>query len=147
MAKTNVDNYLSDEQKNIYDEKSNNKSLKKLYGLSEEIVKELSKEKDEPEWVLDIRLKALKLFYELEDPDWGPDISYLDINKIATYVKSINKEKRNWEDVPEDIKNIFDKLGIPEAEKESLAGVGAQFDSEVVYHNMTDNTKITLVFS
>ena len=141
MAKTNVDNYLSEEQKNIYDEKSNNKSLKKLYGLSEEIVKELSKEKDEPEWVLDIRLKALKLFYELEDPDWGPDISYLDINKIATYVKSINKEKRNWEDVPEDIKNIFDKLGIPEAEKESLAGVGAQFDSEVVYHNMTEKMK------
>ena len=135
--KTNVDSYLSQEQENIYNLKSKNKSLKKMYGLSEDIVRELSKEKHEPEWVLDIRLKALKLFYELEDPSWGPDISYLDINKIATYVKSINNEKTSWEDVPDDIKDIFDKLGIPESEKKSLSGVGAQFDSEVVYHNMT----------
>ena len=141
MAKTDVNKYLSKKQENIYEEKSNNKSLKKIYGLSENIVKELSKEKNEPDWVLDIRLKALKLFYELEDPTWGPDISYLDINNIATYVKSINNEKRSWDDVPDDIKNIFDKLGIPEAEKESLAGVGAQFDSEVVYHNLTEKMK------
>lgn len=115
--KTNIDDYIDENQKNIYNEISNNDSLKKMYGLSENIVRELSKEKDEPSWVLDIRLKALKLFYELDDPDWGPDISYLDVGKIATYVKSINSEKRSWEDVPDDIKGIFDKLGIPEAEK------------------------------
>lgn len=139
--KTNIDDYIDENQNNIYNEKSNNESLKKIYGLSENIVRELSKEKNEPDWVLDIRLKALKLFYELEDPTWGPDISYLDINNIATYVKSINGEKKSWDEVPSDIKNIFDKLGIPKAEKESLAGVGAQFDSEVVYHNMTEKMK------
>lgn len=141
MKKTNVNEFLSENTQNIYDEKSNNVSLKKIYGLNENIVREISKEKNEPEWVLDIRLRALKLFYELEDPSWGPDISYLDVDKIATYVKSINKEKRSWKEVPDDIKNIFDKLGIPDAEKESLAGVGAQFDSEIVYHNMTEKMK------
>ena len=139
MKKTNINEFLSEE--NIYDEKIESKSLKKIYGLNEEIVRELSKEKNEPEWVLDIRLKALKLFYELEDPDWGPDISYLDIDKIATYVKSSTNENRTWDEVPEDIKGVFDKLGIPEAEKKSLAGVGAQFDSEVVYHNLTEKMK------
>ena len=139
--KTKVADLIVEKENNIYDIKSENKSLKKIYGLSEDIVRELSHEKSEPDWVLDIRLKALKLFYELEDPTWGPDISYLDINNIATYVKSINNEKRSWEDVPDDIKDVFNKLGIPEAEKESLAGVGAQFDSEVVYHNMTEKMK------
>ena len=137
--KTDVNNYVDEKARNIYNTKTNSISLKKEYGLSEKLIKELSKEKQEPDWVLNIRLKALKLFYELTDPDWGPDISYLDINKIATYVKPINNEKRSWDDVPEDIKNVFDKLGIPEAEKASLAGSGAQFDSEVVYHNLTED--------
>lgn len=137
--KTDVNNYVDEKTRNIYNTKTNSTSLKKEYGLSEKLIKELSKEKQEPDWVLNIRLKALKLFYELTDPDWGPDISYLDINKIATYVKPINNEKRSWDDVPEDIKNVFDKLGIPEAEKASLAGSGAQFDSEVVYHNLTED--------
>ena len=105
------------------------------------MIRDLSYEKGEPRWVLDIRLKALKLFYELKDPDWGPDISYLDINNIATYVKPIDHEKRKWEDVPEDVRDIFDKLGIPESEKASLAGSGAQFDSEIVYHNLEKDLK------
>ena len=141
MAKTNVDEYLDENISNIYNTKANNVSLKKEYGLTEEIVRNISKEKEEPEWVLDIRLKALKAFYELSDPDWGPDISYLDIDKIATYVKSVDKESRSWDDVPEDIKDIFDKLGIPESEKQALAGSGAQFDSEIVYHNLTEDLK------
>lgn len=139
--KTNVNEYLDIDKENIYNESSNNTSIKKMYGLNEDVIRSISKEKNEPDWVLDIRLKALKLFYELDNPNWGPDISYLDINKIATYVKSINNEKKSWEDVPDDIKDIFDKLGIPEAEKKSLSGVGAQFDSEVVYHNMTEKMK------
>jgi Fe-S cluster assembly protein SufB len=130
---------LDDE--NIYNLKTTNTTIKKEYGLTKEIIEAISKEKDEPSWVLDIRLKALDLFYSMEDPTWGPDISYLDINKIATYVKSIDKEKRSWDEVPEDIKNVFDKLGIPEAEKENLAGVGAQYDSEVVYHNISEKVK------
>jgi len=129
------------DDENIYNLKTTNTTIKKEYGLTKEIIEAISKEKDEPSWVLDIRLKALDLFYSMEDPTWGPDISYLDINKIATYVKSIDKEKRSWEEVPEDIKNVFDKLGIPEAEKENLAGVGAQYDSEVVYHNISEKVK------
>ena len=139
--KTDVEKYEDVKTRNIYEEKSNNLSLKKEYGLSEKLIRDLSYEKGEPDWVLDIRLKALKLFYELKDPDWGPDISYLDINNIATYVKPIDHEKRKWEDVPEDVRDIFDKLGIPESEKASLAGSGAQFDSEIVYHNLEEDLK------
>ena len=139
--KTDVEKYEDVKTRNIYEEKSNNLSLKKEYGLSEQLIRDLSCEKGEPDWVLDIRLKALKLFYELKDPDWGPDISYLDINNIATYVKPIDHEKRKWEDVPEDVRDIFDKLGIPESEKASLAGSGAQFDSEIVYHNLEEDLK------
>ena len=139
--KTDVEKYEDIKTRNIYEEKSNNLSLKKEYGLSEKLIRDLSYEKGEPRWVLDIRLKALKLFYELKDPDWGPDISYLDINNIATYVKPIDHEKRKWEDVPEDVRDIFDKLGIPESEKASLAGSGAQFDSEIVYHNLEKDLK------
>lgn len=139
--KTNVDQYLDKDKGNIYNESSKNKTIKKIYGLNKETIINLSKEKNEPKWILDIRLKALELFYKLEDPTWGPDISYLDINKIATYVKSVDSEKRSWDEVPNEIKNIFDKLGIPDAEKKSLSGVGAQFDSEVVYHNMTEKMK------
>ena len=139
--KTDIEKYEDVKTRNIYEEKSNNLSLKKEYGLSEKLIRDLSYEKGEPDWVLDIRLKALKLFYELKDPDWGPDISYLDINNIATYVKPIDHEKRKWEDVPEDVRDIFDKLGIPESEKASLAGSGAQFDSEIVYHNLEKDLK------
>ena len=123
---------------NIYELKSTNTTLKKSIGLSEDIIKEISREKDEPEWVLDLRLKALDYFNKLDNPDWGPDLSMLNIDEIATYVKPKVDNKRTWEEVPDDIKNIFDKLGIPEDEKKSLAGVGAQFDSEVVYHNIQD---------
>ena len=129
------------ELNNIYNIKTKNESLKKEYGLTEEIIKSISKEKNEPQWVLNFRLKALKKYFELETPDWGPDLSYLDINAIATYVKPMNSEVRKWEDVPKDIRDIFNKLGIPEAEKKSLSGVGAQFDSEVIYHNLEEELK------
>ena len=139
--KTNVNKYLDEKTRNVYDLKTKNESLKKEYGLTEEIIKNISKEKNEPKWVLDLRLKALNLYYKLENPNWGPDISYLDINKIATYVKPDAKEAKKWDDVPDDIRNVFDKLGIPESEKKALSGVGAQFDSEVVYHNLEEKMK------
>ncbi len=126
---------------NIYNIKAKDESLKKEYGLTEEIIRNISKEKNEPEWVLNLRLKALNQYFKLENPNWGPDISYLDINNIATYVKSVDKQTKSWEEVPDNIKNIFDKLGIPESEKHSLAGVGAQFDSEMVYHNLEEKMK------
>lgn len=141
MAKTDVLQYVDNETRNIYDTKTLNKSLKKEYGLTREIIEKISKEKEEPEWVLNIRLKALDTFFKLDDPDWGPDISYLDIKNIATYVKPVDNEVRKWEDVPEDIREVFDKLGIPESEKQALAGSGAQFDSEIVYHNLTEDLK------
>ena len=141
MAKTDVSKYEDTKTRNVYNEKTNSKALKKQYGLTKEIITEISHEKGEPDWALDIRLKALDTYFKLEDPNWGPDISYLNIDNIATYVKPVNGEVRSWDDVPEDIKNVFDKLGIPEAEKQALAGSGAQFDPEIVYHNLSSDLK------
>lgn len=128
---------IDDINENIYNIRTDDKYLKKEIGISESVIRLISKEKNEPDWVLDIRLKALKLYNELENPNWGPSLEELDIDKIATYIKPNAKKEMSWEDVPSDIKNVFDKLGIPEAEKESLAGVGAQYDSEAVYHNLS----------
>lgn len=141
MAKTDVSKYIDNDTRNIYNSTANNVTLKKKFGLTKDIIESISKEKGEPSWVLDIRLKALDVYFKLENPDWGPDISYLNIDDIATYVKPVNNEVRKWEDVPEDIRDVFDKLGIPESEKKALAGSGAQFDSEIVYHNLTDELK------
>ena len=141
MKKTDVNKYVDNDIRNVYNESVSNNILKKEFGLTRKIIENISKEKDEPDWVLDIRIKALEQFYKMDNPDWGPDISYLNIDDIATYVKPVDGEVRKWDDVPDDIKDVFDKLGIPDAEKESLAGSGAQFDSEIVYHNLTDDLK------
>ena len=108
-------------------------------GLDDSIVEKLSQDKEDPEWMKEFRLKSLHLFNSINEPDWGPDIRDLDIQKIVTYVKAKTDMATTWEDVPEDIKNTFEKLGIPEAERKSLAGVGAQYDSEVVYHNVQED--------
>ena len=130
---------VKDIDRNIYDIKNkDNYDFKMEKGINEEIVREISKRKNEPEWMLEIRLKALEEYNKLELPTWGPDLSDLNMEEIATYVKPKSKMSSNWEEVPEDIKNTFERLGIPEAEKKSLAGVGAQYDSEVVYHNIKD---------
>ena len=126
---------------NIYNKKVEEESVSKIKGLTKEIVEEISKEKEEPKWVLDIRLKALDYFYKLPMPNWGPDLSMLNLDEISTYVKRGINASDKWEDVPEEIKNVFDELGIPEAEKKSLGGVGAQFDSEMVYHKVQDDLK------
>lgn len=108
-------------------------------GLDDSIVEKLSQDKEDPEWMKEFRLKSLHLFNSINEPEWGPDIRDLDIQKIVTYVKAKTDMATTWEDVPEDIKNTFEKLGIPEAERKSLAGVGAQYDSEVVYHNVQED--------
>lgn len=106
-------------------------------GINERVVREISRGKDEPQWMLDFRLKCLEIFNKLPTPTWGPDLSDLDLNKITYYIKpEARKNSKTWEEVPGDIKKVFDRLGIPEAEKKALAGVGAQFESEVVYHNL-----------
>ncbi len=110
-------------------------------GLDEELVLRISEEKKDPEWVKELRLKSLKIFNGLKDPDWGPDISDLDVQQIVHYVKPKTEMAAKWEDVPDDIKETFEKLGIPEAERQSLAGVGAQYDSEVVYHNVKEEVE------
>jgi len=107
-------------------------------GLTADIVKKLSKEKGDPEWMRDFRLKSLKIYNQLRVPEWGPSIDGLNIENIATYVRPNVKMQGDWDSVPQDIKDTFEKLGIPEAERKSLAGVGAQFDSELVYHNVRD---------
>lgn len=108
-------------------------------GLSREIVEKLSEEKGDPDWMREFRLKSLEIYNQLKTPTkWMPDISGLNMENIATYVKPKTKMSGDWNDVPADIKNTFEKLGIPEAERKSLAGVGAQYDSELVYHNVQE---------
>jgi len=106
-------------------------------GLSKKIVKEISAMKSEPKWMLDRRLTALEIFYSKFLPTWGGNLSNIDFNKIYYYIKPTEKQGRTWDDIPSEIKNTFDKIGIPEAEKKFLAGVGAQYDSEVVYHSIS----------
>jgi len=108
-------------------------------GLNEKTVRTISKYKNEPEWMLNKRLDALKIFNELKMPNWGPDLEKLDLQKI-TYLMVPNAQhnSKSWDDVPQNIKNTFERLGIPEAERKALAGVGAQYDSQVVYHNIKE---------
>ena len=105
-------------------------------GLNEDVVRAISKLKNEPEWMLEFRLKALKAFNELPLPSFGPDLSSLDFNSYTYFIRPSEKVEKSWDEVPETIRNTFDKLGIPEAEQKYLAGVSTQYESEAVYHNM-----------
>ncbi|WP_085522857.1 Fe-S cluster assembly protein SufB [Tuberibacillus sp. Marseille-P3662] len=105
-------------------------------GLTKEVVEDISKRKNEPQWMLDYRLKALEFFYKKPMPQWGGNLNDLDFDDITYYVKPSENTERSWDEVPAEIKQTFDKLGIPEAEQKYLAGVSAQYESEVVYHNM-----------
>lgn len=128
---------VSDIDRNIYDIKNDEKDAYRIEeGLTPEIVEKLSKEKNDPDWMREFRLNALKIYNELQVPDWGPSIEGLNMDEIVTYVRPNTKMSAKWSEVPDDIKNTFDRLGIPQAERESLAGVGAQYDSELVYHNV-----------
>lgn len=110
-------------------------------GLDREVVEQISNMKGEPQWMLDFRLKALEHFNQRPMPTWGGNLADLDLDKIYFYTKPTDKESRNWDDVPAEIKNTFEKLGIPEAEQKFLAGVGAQYESEMVYHNIQEHLK------
>ncbi len=119
-----------DDRKNIYEVQK---------GLNPRIVNQISDIKGEPEWMREFRLKSLNVFFAKPDLNWGADLSALDFQDIYYYVKPSNRAERTWEDVPDDIKNTFERLGIPEAERKYLAGVGAQYDSEVVYHKLKED--------
>ena len=108
-------------------------------GLSREVVEQISRMKDEPEWMLEFRLKAYEHFKSRPMPTWGPDLSGLNLDDIYYYVKPTEGQEKDWDDVPDDIKNTFDKLGIPEAEQKFLSGVGAQYESEMVYHSIQEH--------
>ncbi|WP_433262475.1 Fe-S cluster assembly protein SufB [Actinosynnema sp. CS-041913] len=109
-------------------------------GLDENVVRDISAKKDEPEWMLDFRLKALRLFDRKPMPTWGSDLSGIDFDNIKYFVRSTEKQAATWDDLPDDIKNTYDRLGIPEAEKQRLvSGVAAQYESEVVYHKIRED--------
>ena len=132
---------VEDIDRSLYDfryEEKEGEFYKIKEGLTEDIVLEISEKKNDPEWMRDFRLKSLEIYHKSEMPNWGPDISGLNVDNIVTYVKPNTEMSQSWEEVPEDIKNTFEKLGIPEAERKSLAGVGAQYDSELVYHNLQE---------
>ena len=120
---------------------SENNSFDFSFGLTEEIVRGISKDKNEPEWMLEKRLEAFRLYKNTPMPNWGPDLSELKLKEIIYYVPSDLKEQNSWSEVPKEISETFEKLGIPKAEREYLGGVGAQYDSGVVYHSIKDSLK------
>lgn len=124
--------------RNIYDDANEEKLVFKAEpGISEELVKQISKDKNEPEWMLQKRLEAFRLFEEMDMPNFGPDLSGLNLNDIHLFIKpDAKRNSRTWEEVPKEIRETYEKLGIQKAERESLAGVGAQYESEVVYHKL-----------
>jgi len=133
----------------IYDVKNQVRySFKSKEGLNADIVREISREKKEPTWMTDFRLKSLEIYNLMSAPTWGPDISDLNIEDIVTYIKPDTEMKGNWSEIPADIKKTFDLLGLPQAEQDSLAGVGAQYDSEVVYHSVREDlTKQGVIYT
>lgn len=133
-------NQVADIDRSIYDIRDEEHDAYRMKeGLTPDIIDRLSKEKDDPVWMQQFRLQSLQIYNETPLPDWGPSLDGLDIEHIATYVRPNTKMQNDWKNVPQDIKDTFDRLGIPQAERKSLAGVGAQYDSELVYHNVRDD--------
>lgn len=130
--------YVEDVDRSRYDFRFDGKDAYKVEeGLTAGIVGQISAEKNDPPWMREFRLEALKIYDELALPDWGPSLDGLRMENIVTYVRpNTERMHANWDDVPADIKDTFERLGIPQAERKSLAGVGAQYDSELVYHNV-----------
>ena len=131
--------YVEDVNRSIYDIRNEEKDVYRIQkGLTPDIVAEISEKKKDPAWMANFRLQSLQIYNEMEVPDWGPSIEGLNMDDIVTYVKPNTHMSAKWSEVPEDIKDTFEKLGIPQAERKSLAGVGAQYDSELVYHNVME---------
>jgi len=141
--------YVEDIDRSLYDFRNADEDAYRLKdGLTEEIVLQISKEKNDPDWMRDLRLKCLEIYQKTDMPVWGPSIEGLDMDHIATYVRKNTKMADNWDAVPAEVKDTFEKLGIPEAERKSLAGVGAQYDSELVYHNIREDVaKLGVVYT
>jgi Fe-S cluster assembly protein SufB len=137
-APLKADPSLSDYQYGFHDP-TDNYTFKSRKGLDEEIVRQISGIKNEPEWMLDFRLEAFKIFESKPIPNWGGDLDQIDFQNIYYYMRASDKQERNWDDVPEDIRRTYDKLGIPEAEKKYLSGVKAQYESEVVYGSLQED--------
>lgn len=140
---------VADIDRSLYDIKDSEEGFERLAeGLAPEIIEEISHRKNEPQWMLDFRMKSLELYNRMPNPTWGPSIAGLDMDHISTYVKPNTDQQATWDEVPDDIKNTFERLGIPEAERSYLAGVGAQYDSELVYHNIQSTAaKMGIVYS
>ena len=131
---------LNDDYK--YDFKDNSKDIFNTgKGLNEDVIRAISKAKDEPDWMLEFRLKAYRNFIKFPFPSFGPDVSDLDFDSYTYFTRYAKNEKTNWDEVPETIKNTFKKLGIPEAEQKYLSGAATQYESEMVYHNMLEEVK------
>ncbi len=130
---------IKDEYKYGFRDSETNYSFKSGKGLNREIVEQISEMKNEPNWMRELRLKALEVFWQKPLPQWGGELNELNFNDIHYYMKAADRQGKTWDDVPTEIKNTFDKLGIPEAERKFLAGVGAQYESEVVYHSLRED--------
>ena len=122
-----------------FKDSESNYVFKSERGLSPSVIRQISAMKNEPEWMLEYRLKAYDHFMRRPMPNWGADLSELDLNEIFFYVRPTQGQEKNWDDVPDDIKRTFDRLGIPEAEQKFLSGVGAQYESEMVYHSIQEH--------
>jgi len=139
-TETNFLDTLRDDYQTRYGFRDDEKHVVRIKpGLSEDVVRQISAIKNEPEWMLNFRLKALKVFLSKRMPTWGGDLSKIIFDNITYYLSSSDRKSRTWEEVPEDIKRTFDKLGIPEAEKKFLGGVGAQYESETIYHKLRED--------
>ncbi len=130
---------IKDDYKYGFHDSEANYAFKSGRGLSRDIVCQISEMKSEPQWMREFRLKALEVFHQKPTPQWGGDLSELNFDDIHYYMKAADRQGKSWDDVPADIKNTFEKLGIPEAERKFLAGVGAQYESEVVYHSLRED--------
>jgi Fe-S cluster assembly protein SufB len=147
-------NYMTTEELNMDYSKYDFKDSTDLYvytskkGLSRGTIEEISKIKNEPQWMLDFRLRSYDIFMKKPMPVWGGDLSKINFQNIFYYTKASEKQSKSWDDVPDSVRKTFDKLGIPEAEKKFLAGVGAQYESETVYHNLREDlSKQGVIFS
>ena len=129
---------IGDYQYGFHDS-TDNYTFKSRKGLDNDIVRQISALKNEPQWMLDFRLKALDIFFARPMPQWGGDLDQIDFQNIYYYMKASDRQEKNWDDVPEEIRNTYDRLGIPEAEKQYLAGVKAQYESEVVYGSLQED--------
>lgn len=140
MLQTSGSQIFSNLNREIFDTKNDSSYMDKtLKGLSKKLIHKISKDKKEPQWMLEHRLKSLEAFEKMPMPEWGPDISSLNFDEICFYARASETiHSENWDEVPEEIKNTFERLGIPEAERKMLAGAGAQYESEAVYHSLKE---------